>query len=51
MSNLLFNIRFGCRHFQISRNMPYIAWHYNPAHEGNPTNKWFAVYCAFGKHF
>ena len=50
MSNLWINIRFGCRHFQVSRDRPYISWTYNPAHEGNPTNKWFAIYCLFGKH-
>lgn len=51
MSDLIFNIRFGTRHFQIHRNTPYITWTYNPAHKGNPTNKWFAVYCWFGKHY
>lgn len=50
MSNLWFNIRFGCRHLQIRRDSPYVAWIYNPGYEGNPTGRWFEVYCVFGKH-
>jgi hypothetical protein len=54
MSNLWFNIRFGIRHWQWGPDG--MTWRVNPAHVGwrnqmPETWKWFAVYCAFGKHF
>lgn len=49
MSNLWFNIRFGARHFQVSRAAG-VSFHINPYWIENPPNKWFVVYCIFGKH-
>lgn len=48
MSNLLFNIRFGTTHFQVSKEWKFIISK-NPHHVGNP--KKFEIYCLFGKHF
>lgn len=48
MSNLWFNIRFGIRHFQWSRDW-VITFRVNPYFIKNPPPKWFAVYCVFGK--
>jgi len=56
MNNLLFNIRFGVRHFQMTRWPFEFSFRINPAQvkrrdkEPN-TWKWFEVYCIFGKHF
>lgn len=50
MSNLLFNIRFGSKHFQVTDDWRF-SWRHNPAHdERGPGFKWFAIYCIFGKH-
>ena len=54
MSNLWFNIRFGIRHWQWGPDG--MTWRVNPAqvewrNQEPETWKWFAVYCAFGKHF
>ena len=50
MSNLWFNIRFGRRHFQLSRDWE-ISFRVNPYWIENPPANWFAVYAAFGVHF
>ena len=47
MSNLWFNIRFGTRHFQWSRDWE-ITFRVNPYWLENPPTKWFEVYCLFG---
>lgn len=44
MSNLLFNMRIGCWHFQISKDMPFVKFVYNQAHIGNPTGRWVDLY-------
>ena len=49
MSNLWFNIRFGRRHFQFSRDWG-ISFRVNPYWIDNNPDKWFEVYCIFGKH-
>ena len=49
MSNLWFNIRFGVRHFQLSRDWE-ITFRVNPFHLDYPPAQWFEVYCIFGKH-
>ena len=50
MSNLLFNIRFGTRHLQITRDRPWlITFKHNPYWWEVKPEKWFQVYCAFGK--
>jgi len=49
MSNLWFNIRFGVRHFQLSRDWK-ITFRVNPFHLDYPPAQWFEVYCVFGKH-
>lgn len=54
MSNLWFNIRFGTRHWQWGPDG--MSFRLNPAQvewraREPKTWKWFAVYCAFGKHF
>ena len=41
MSNDIINIRFGCKHFQVTRNFK-ITFRYNPWHEDNPNR--FEVY-------
>lgn len=51
MSNLLFNIRFGTRHLQITRYPFIITCKVNPYHVKYKPQKWFAVYCFFGKFF
>ena len=46
MSNLYINIRFGARHFQLSKEWK-IYWTYNPIHAPHRREKdfkWFAVY-------
>lgn len=48
MSNLLFNIRFGSRHFQLTREWE-ISFKVNPFWVRNVPDKWFAIYCIFGK--
>jgi hypothetical protein len=50
MSNLWFNIRFGTRHLQLSRDWE-LSFKVNPHWIEHTPNKWFAVYCAFGHHF
>jgi hypothetical protein len=50
MSNLWFNIRFGTRHFQWSRDWE-ISFRVNPYWLENPSAKWFEVYCLFGQQF
>jgi hypothetical protein len=55
MSNLWFNIRFGKRHFQFSRDWQ-ISFSKNPYWDtllksDYDVVSWFQVYCAFGKHF
>lgn len=54
MSNLWFNIKFGKRHFQFSRDWKISFahnryWHDDP--EAYAATSWLQVYCAFGKHF
>ncbi len=50
MSELLFNIRFGSKHFQMTRNLEF-RWIHNDVHDvRGPGWSWFAVYCIFGKH-
>lgn len=55
MSNLYFNIRFGTYHFQWAKDSPYFSFSQNSRQvadrEFDPDWKWFAIYCAFGKHF
>ena len=54
MSNLWFNIRFGKRHFQFSRDweISFSRNHYLDEYpEIYAAANWFQVYCAFGKHF
>lgn len=48
MSNLLFNIRFGTRHFQFSRDWE-LTFKVNDYWIKNPPTRWFDVYCVFGK--
>jgi len=48
MSNLWFNIRFGTRHFQWSRDWE-ITFRVNPYWIKNPPDRWFEVYCVFGR--
>lgn len=52
MSNLLFNIRFGCWFLQITDSYDF-SWTYSDYHEKerqfDPDWEWFALYCAFGK--
>jgi hypothetical protein len=50
MSNLWFNIRFGTRHFQLSRDWE-VSFRVNPYFLENPPlpGYWFEVYCLFGK--
>lgn len=49
MSNLWFNIRFGRRHFQLSRDWE-VSFRVNPYWIENPPDSWFAVYAVFGIH-
>ena len=44
MSNLWFNIRFGCYHWQLGPTTAGV--YYNSYHIGNA--KWFEVYTFFG---
>lgn len=48
MSNLWFNIRFGTRHFQFSRDWK-ISFRVNSYWVKNQPDKWFKIYCLFGK--
>lgn len=48
MSDTIFNIRFGKRHFQIHRNSPWISFRYNDYWDSNPMPKWIEVYQWFG---
>lgn len=50
MSNLLFNIRFGSRHFQMNREFK-MSFEVNPFWIINKPEKWFQIYSAFGKHY
>jgi len=50
MSNLLFNIRFGSYHLQLSKEYK-LSFHKNKYYIKNKPNKWFAVYCWFGIHY
>jgi hypothetical protein len=54
MSNLWFNIRFGKRHWQLSRDWE-VTWEINPYWDHDQQtyqiSPWFQVYCAFGRHF
>jgi hypothetical protein len=49
MSNDWFNIRFGRRHFQFSRNWE-ITFRVNPYWVENPPTKQFEIYTIFGVH-
>ncbi len=49
MSNLWFNIRFGTRHFQLTNEWK-VSFRVNRYFIENPPDKWFEVYCLFGKH-
>ena len=49
MSNLWFNVRFGTRHWQWGPDG--MNFRVNPYWIENPPDKWFAVYCLFGKHY
>lgn len=51
MSDLIFNIRFGKRHFQIGKSPWRITFSVNKYFVQNPPVKWFEVYTLFGKHF
>jgi len=54
MSNLWFNIRFGKRHWQLSRDWEVsfkTNSYWDAAPEVYASWPWFEVYCAFGKHF
>lgn len=48
MGNLLFNIRFGIRHFMITKDYKFSVTK-NDYHKDNP--KRFEVYTLFGKQF
>ncbi len=50
MSNLLFNIRFGTRHWQLTRDWE-MTFQQNQYWIDNPDGRWVVIYCAFGKHF
>lgn len=50
MSNLLFNIRFGSYHWQLTRDWKFDVFH-NEIHDKRTREfKWFVIYCLFGKH-
>lgn len=51
MSNLLFNIRFGSWHWQLTKNWCMSFTHNNVHDDRGPGFKWFVVYCWFGKHY
>ena len=51
MSDLLFNIRFGKRHFQIGTRPLRVTFGVNKYFVQNPPASWFEVYTLFGKHF
>ena len=48
MSNLWFNIRFGARHFQLTNDWKF-SFTVNPHWIENKPEKFFEVYCMFGK--
>ena len=48
MSNLWFNVRIGCTHYQWGPEG--FRKSYNDTHEGYPFGR-FKIYCAFGRHF
>lgn len=48
MGNLIFNIRIGLYHYQLTKDWKF-SKSYNDRHIGNP--KRFEVYCAFGVNF
>ena len=48
MSNLWFNIRFGTRHFQMTNDWKF-SFSVNPHWIENKPEKFFEVYCMFGK--
>jgi len=54
MSNLWFNIRFGKYHLQLD-NSWRLSFSRNPFWDREPGEyddvSWFAIYCAFGRHF
>jgi hypothetical protein len=53
MSNLLFNIRFGTYHWQLTRDWS-MSFKHNPAQakwrDSHVPWHWFQAYCLFGKH-
>lgn len=50
MSNLWFNIRFGKRHLQLSRDWE-LSWTINSYWHHHKPDRWFEIYCAFGRHY
>lgn len=48
MSNLWFNIRFGARHLQMTRDWQ-VSFTVNGYHIEHPPTKWLEVYCLFGR--
>lgn len=54
MSNLWFNVRFGKRHWQLSRDWE-VTFSKNSYWDADPEEYkkagWFAIYAAFGWHF
>lgn len=44
MSDLLLNIRFGCRHFQIHKSKPFFSFRVNGYWLENKPEKWFEIY-------
>lgn len=51
MSDLLFNIRFGARHFQVGTRPWRVSFRVNGYWLENKPKNWFCVYTLFGKHF
>jgi hypothetical protein len=49
MGNLLFNIRFGRRHLQVTDNYK-VSFKINDYWLIEPYDTWFEVYCLFGKY-
>lgn len=50
MSDQIFNIRFGKRHWIVTNNNSW-SFSKNDYWDFAPYTKWFEVYCLFGKHF
>lgn len=50
MSDQLFNIRFGKRHLQITKNFK-VSFRVNNYWNEVKYPCWFEVYCLFGTHF